>query len=127
MRIRWVIIVAIASLSGCAWLTGSNEYRVYFQSNSTDTDTQAIRTIRAAADFAQAHPLQPVTVTGYSAPPDPNLNIDNLSGKRADKVTQMLVDEGVRPERITTGANGVTDPKTLPELAVRRVDVSIGK
>jgi outer membrane protein OmpA-like peptidoglycan-associated protein len=49
-----------------------------------------------------------------------------LSEKRADTVKQMLVADGVGPSRITIAAYGITDPKTLPTLAVRRVDISVG-
>jgi outer membrane protein OmpA-like peptidoglycan-associated protein len=39
-------------------------------------------------------------------------------------VRQVLVRTGVNPDRIETQANGITDPKTMPNVSVRRVDIS---
>jgi outer membrane protein OmpA-like peptidoglycan-associated protein len=127
MRARWIAILLLASLGGCSWLSGTQKYSVFFQPYSADLDQQAIQTVQSAADFARAHPLRLVRVAGFSAPPDPNRDVDGLSAQRADKVQQMLIDDGVRPEVITTAANGIVDPGSLPTVAVRRVDITIGK
>jgi outer membrane protein OmpA-like peptidoglycan-associated protein len=125
MRFRWMILL-LPALSGCSWLTDSRTYSVYFLPYSSELDQQARETIHDAADFARAHPLQAVFVTGFSAPPDPKLDVNGLSAHRAEAVEHQLIVDGVGPNRITTAANGVTDPKTLPSLAVRRVDISVG-
>ena len=65
----------------------------------------------------------PVLLIGYSAPPDPKLDVDGLSAQRAAVVKQILVRDGVGPGRVTTKAEGITDPKALPNLSVRRVDI----
>jgi outer membrane protein OmpA-like peptidoglycan-associated protein len=127
MQARLTSVLLLAALGGCGWLTDSQKYSVYFQPYSADLDQQARDTIHAAADFARAHPLQRVTLNGFSSPPDPGRDIDGLSAHRADVVKQVLVADGVGEERITTVANGTTDPKTLPDIAVRRVDISVGQ
>jgi outer membrane protein OmpA-like peptidoglycan-associated protein len=127
MRARWIAILLLASLGGCSWLSGSQKYSVYFQPYSADLDQQAAQTVQSAAGFARAHPLQLVRVAGFSAPPDPNRDVDGLSAQRADRVRQTLIDDGVRSEVITTAANGIVDPGSLPSLAVRRVDITVGK
>jgi outer membrane protein OmpA-like peptidoglycan-associated protein len=127
MRVRFVSVLLLAAVGGCAWLTSSRNYSVYFQPYSAQLDPQSAETIHAAARFAHAHPLQLVTVDGYSAPPDPKHDVDGLSAQRAETVKQAMVSDGIGPERITTSANGITDPKNLPQVAVRRVDISVGK
>jgi hypothetical protein len=39
----------------------------------------------------------------------------------------LLIGNGIKPDRITTVANGITDPKNLPNISVRRVDISVGR
>ncbi len=126
MRFRLMAMVMIASLAGCAWLSGPRKYSVFFQPYSADIDFQALGTLHDAAMFAQDHPLQIVKLSGYAAPPAPGHDVDGLSAQRADTVKQVLVADGVPAERITTAANGITDPRQLPDLAVRRVDISFG-
>lgn len=127
MRLRWMIIWVFAALGGCSWLTGEQSYSVYFQPYSSDPDQQARKTIRDAADFAQDHPLESVVVTGFAAPADPKLDIPGLSLQRAESVKKLLIEDGVLESHIETVSNGVTDPKTLPSVAVRRVDISVGQ
>ena len=127
MRFRCVAILLIASLGGCSWATGPRKYTVFFEPYSTSLGPRALDTIHNAAGFAKAHPVQAVAVEGYAAPANPRLQVDGLSAQRADVVRKMLVYEGVGPERITTEANGISDPEELPNVAVRRVDIRIGK
>jgi outer membrane protein OmpA-like peptidoglycan-associated protein len=127
MRVRWESVLLLAALGGCSWLTDSQKYSVYFQPYSAELDPPALETVHAAAGFARDHPLQLVAVDGFSAPPDPKLDVAGLSARRAEVVKQVLVSDGVRPERITIAANGITDPKELPTVAVRRVDISVGR
>jgi outer membrane protein OmpA-like peptidoglycan-associated protein len=127
MRSRWIGFLVLASLAGCSWVSDSRKYSVYFEPYSAELNQQAHDTIAAAASFAQSHPAQPIAIDGFSAPPDPNQDVDGLSAKRAETVKQALVIDGVSPNRITTSANGVADPKNLPTVAVRRVDVSVGR
>lgn len=127
MRVRWMTILLLVVLGGCSWLSGSQKYSVYFEPYSTELDQQARQTIDDAAKFAQAHPMQPVAVDGFAAQPDPKRDVDGLSVQRAEAVKQALVSDGVFPARITTAANGVVDPKGMPSVAVRRVDIGVGQ
>jgi OOP family OmpA-OmpF porin len=127
MRFRWMTILLLATLGGCGLFGNTGKYRVYFEPYSADLDSQATSTIHSAVAFAKAHPALPITVAGYSAPPDPKLDVQGLSDKRADAVKQGLIAEGITPNRIATVGNGITDPQTLPEVAVRRVDIGIGQ
>jgi hypothetical protein len=43
-----------------------------------------------------------------------------------ETVKQAPLNDGVGPQRIITSANGIADPKTLPNASVRRVDITIG-
>jgi outer membrane protein OmpA-like peptidoglycan-associated protein len=123
---RWTLVVMLVMLTDCSWMTGTQRYSVFFQPYSSELDGQATETVQDAAAFAKAHSFQPVTVTGFSAPPDPKLDVPGLSAQRAEIVKQKLIAEGIAPDRITAEADGVTDPKTLPSVAVRRVDISVG-
>jgi len=126
MRFRYKTIVLIASLGGCSQHSDPARYSVYFQSYSVDVDQQARETIQTAANFARTHSGLPVEVAGFAAQPDPKQDVDGLSVQRAEVVKQLLVHDGIEPNRITMAANGMTDPKPLPRLAVRRVDISFG-
>jgi outer membrane protein OmpA-like peptidoglycan-associated protein len=127
MRLHWIVIFMLASLGGCSWLSDSRKFSVYFEPYSADINQQGRETITAVAEFARAHPLQPVAVDGFSTPPDPRHDVDGLSAQRAEAVKQALITDGVAPIRITTAANGIVGPKSLPSVAVRRVDIGVGQ
>src|ERR1700744_1219035 len=113
MRQRFIPLLLLAALGGCAPLFGdrTRNYSVYFQPYSSELDEHARQTVLDAAAFAQLRPLQPVSLVGYSAPPDPSKDVDGLSARRAEVVKGALVRNGVRVGRISVTANGVTDPQ----------------
>ncbi|WP_158258604.1 OmpA family protein [Rhodopila globiformis] len=129
MRQRFIPLLLLAALGGCTSLFGdrTRSYSVYFQPYSTDLDAHAHQTVLDAAAFAQLHPLQPVFLVGYAGRPDPSKDVDGLSAQRAEVVKQALVRNGVRAGRISVTANGITDPEGKPEVAVRRVDINVGR
>jgi outer membrane protein OmpA-like peptidoglycan-associated protein len=127
MCVRSIMILLLGGLTACTAQPDSQKYSVYFQPYSAELDHQARETVHAAADFAQAHRLLPVAVTGYSAPPDPDRDVPGLSADRAAAVTQILASEGVEPARVRTSGNGIVDPKALPTVSVRRVDILVGR
>jgi outer membrane protein OmpA-like peptidoglycan-associated protein len=127
MRLRRTAISLLVVLGGCSWLSDSRNFSIYFENDSSTLNPQSQQTVGTAADFARNHPLQPIAVEGYAGPAFPGRDIVGLSAQRAEIVRQALVNAGVSPNRITTAANGVIDPKTLPNVAVRRVDIDIGK
>lgn len=120
-------MILVTALAGCAGAPERQRFSVFFQPYSAGLDQQANETVKAAAQFAQSHRGLPVALAGYSAPPDPNRDVDGLSAQRADVVKQALVASGVEPSRISTDAKGITDPKELPQVAVRRVDIMVGQ
>lgn len=125
MGFRWSRVLPLLVLGGCSTLFGQGQtkYSVFFEPYSTALDQQAQQTARAAAQYARTNPQTRLSLSGYSAPADPARNIDGLSDERAIAVKRALISDGVRPERIVTEGYGETDPKTLPNLAVRRVDI----
>jgi outer membrane protein OmpA-like peptidoglycan-associated protein len=126
MRLNWISILTLTTLGGCGILGDTGKYSVYFQPYSAALDGQAHDTIHDAAGYAKAHPVLPVVVTGFSAPPDPKQDIEGLSDQRAEAVKQGLIAAGISPNRIVTVGNGVTDPKNMPTVSVRRVDIGVG-
>jgi hypothetical protein len=124
MRLDWVTITTLAFIGGCT--SSPQTYSVYFQSYSTELDPQARQTVQEAADFGRARSWLPIQVIGYAAPADPRPNLDALSAQRAAVVKQLLVDDGIGPNRISVAGDGVIDPRPLPPLSVRRVDISFG-
>jgi outer membrane protein OmpA-like peptidoglycan-associated protein len=127
MRFQWAMVLLVLALTGCASGADRQAYSVYFNPYSADPDPAARATIHAAADYARSHRSLPVVVVGYSAPPDPGRDVDGLSAQRAEGVKRVLVAEGVESDRIVTTANGVIDPKNLPTVAERRVDIAVGR
>ncbi len=126
MRPRLAIAAMLLTLGGCSLFTDRPHYSIYFQPYSAALDDQTRATIHNAADYAKAHPNQPVFLTGYAAPPDPGKDVDGLSAQRADVVGKALTGDGISADRIFTRANGVTDPGVMPDVAVRRVDIRFG-
>ncbi len=127
MRLRCMTVLLLVGLGGCSLLSDSRKFSVYFEPYSAELNQQGHATIASAAEFARNHPLRPVSIDGFSAPPDPKQDVDGLSAQRADVVKQALIGDGVASVRITTTANGIVDPKSLPSVAVRRVDIGIGE
>ncbi len=129
MRYRLATLLMLTALGACANPFGEHrrQYSVYFPAYSSDLDLPARSTISDAASFAHDHPLQPVSLAGYAAPADPSKDVDGLSAQRAEVVKQALIAHGIGPGRISIEANGVTDPQGKPSLAVRRVDINIGR
>jgi len=117
------------TLAGCASIFGNDrrQYSIFFPAYSTELDAQAQRTAREAAQFAKTNPNVSVTVAGYSAPADPARDVDGLSSDRAQAVKAALITDGIDPQRIDARANGMIDPKTLPSIAVRRVDITFAR
>jgi outer membrane protein OmpA-like peptidoglycan-associated protein len=129
MRFYLSKMALLVAVGGCSAIFGDDEkkYSIYFLPYSAALDDEAQVTARDAASFAQSNPQVKVSIAGFAAPADPKRDIDGLSEQRAIAVKQALITDGVPPDRIVTEANGVTDPKMLPSLAVRRVDISFAR
>src|SRR4051812_33770422 len=129
MRQRFLPLLLLAALGGCASLFGerTRSYSVFFQPYSSELDDGARAAVHDAASFARTCPLPAIAVGGYSAPPAPAKDVDGLSAPLAEVVKQALSSDGVSPGRISTQANGVSDPASKPNLAVRSVDINVGQ
>ncbi|HBK05492.1 MAG TPA: hypothetical protein DDZ81_06450 [Acetobacteraceae bacterium] len=127
MRFRWIALASLVALTACGSTAERRNFSVYFQPYSAELDQQALESAVNAAQYAQAHASLPVLVAGYSAPADPGRDVDGLSDQRADAIKRVLTDDGVSANRITIDANGATDPLSMPQVAVRRVDITVGR
>jgi outer membrane protein OmpA-like peptidoglycan-associated protein len=126
MRLRWMTILLLGGVTACSQRVDPQKFSVYFQPYSAELDEQALQTVDAAADFARDHRGLAVAVTGYSAPPDPDRDVPGLSADRAAAVARVLARVGVEPNRVSMSGNGIVDPKALPTVSVRRVDITVG-
>lgn len=124
MQFRYLAVMFAVGIAGCNSSNAPASYSVYFPPYSAQLDDQAQAAAQDAAHYALEHPRARVLLSGYSAPPDPGKDVEGLSNQRTQAVRQVLVRTGVNPDRIETQANGITDPKTMPNVSVRRVDIS---
>jgi outer membrane protein OmpA-like peptidoglycan-associated protein len=114
-------------LAGCAGKDGG-KYTVFFMPYSSQLDQRAQDTIQAAATFAIANPLMPVTIQGYSTRPDPTEH-DSLRELRTGAVKNGLLQAGVSSFRIQVlGVGGIIYPQgvPMPTLPPGQVDISVG-
>jgi outer membrane protein OmpA-like peptidoglycan-associated protein len=124
MRCRVAIVLLLAFLVGCAGLDGK-KFSVAFQPFGVDLDPRAQATVQAAAAFAKAHPLMPLSLAGYATRPDGD-NFATLRQQRVAVVQDALVREGVNQIRIEILGNGIIYPDGVPDLPPEAVDISIG-
>ena len=116
----------LLSLASCAMVGPSSApgYLVFFTEHSADIDPPAASVIAQAAAAAKASPGLPVEVRGYTDSAG-NVSADVLlSQRRAKRVADALVADGVDPARITRQGRGQTGED--PGVASRRVEIDIG-
>lgn len=82
---------------------------VYFDFDISVPQDDSYSSIRSVLQYMIENPDAKVTITGY-ADEIGTVDYNNpLSGKRADKVSEILVSAGIDAARITTKAGGVDD------------------
>jgi outer membrane protein OmpA-like peptidoglycan-associated protein len=117
----------LLSLASCAMVVGPTAapgYLVFFTEHSADIDPPAASVIAQAAAAAKASPGLPVQVRGYTdSAGNPSADV-LLSQRRAQRVSDALVADGVDPARITRQGRGQTGED--PGVASRRVEIDIG-
>ncbi len=123
---RWLAAsVLVLCLGACSLLPQqqvNKRYFVFFNEWSAEPDKSSVAIVRAAADYAKQHPTQHVDVLGFADPTgSPQANID-LSRVRAQRVIDMLVADGVDPNRIRGNGKGVLPYKWASQES-RRVDI----
>ena len=131
MRRRLACILMLTLPAACAQLSGgpsTASFPVFFAPYSAELDQPALDAVHSASAFAKSNARQPIVLIGYAAPPDPGQDVAGLSDKRAEAVKAALVSDGISPNRISTVAQGVVAPKAnMPNVSVRRVDISVGQ
>jgi cytochrome c oxidase subunit 2 len=122
---RLCVLGLLLCATGCAaWQGPSQKFVVFFQQWSAALDDPAFETVRAAANWANAHPNASIVVNGYADPTgSQQANID-MSRTRAQLVVDQLVRDGVPRPRIRLAAHGPTD-FTLSALESRRVEIVV--
>jgi outer membrane protein OmpA-like peptidoglycan-associated protein len=122
---RVAVVLLAASLAGCAG--GGKTFIIRFEPFSASLDTAGRSTLHAAADYAKANPLAPVSVDGFHSRPDPT-EFDTLPQERVNVVTNALVDVGVERWRIEVLGKGVVYPRgvPMPTLPDRSVVIRTG-
>jgi cytochrome c oxidase subunit 2 len=123
MRFAMLLLLLVA---GCATPPASQKFVVFFNEWSSALDEPANGTVSAAASWAQAHPGQIVTVSGFAGPTAGPQTADALSSTRADVVSDALVKLGVPPARIMRASYGATG-YTSAVIESRRVEIQIAQ
>jgi outer membrane protein OmpA-like peptidoglycan-associated protein len=118
--------VLLLSLPSCAMLAPDSApgYLVFFTQYSADIDPPAAAVIARAAAAAKASPSLPVEVRGYTDSFGSASADVVLSQRRAQRVSDALIADGVNPNRITRQGRGQTGED--PGVASRRVEIDIG-
>jgi hypothetical protein len=124
MRQAVVVLLLAGLFGGCAGPYGA-KYSVRFQPFSSALDSPAQTTVHDAAAFAKAHPLTPLSISGYATPLDPG-DIETLRQERVQTVQQALISEGVSPIRIEVLGTGLLYPDGVPNSPIGRVDINVG-
>src|SRR5947209_12082622 len=104
---RLCVLGLLLCATGCAGSQGlSQKFVVFFEPWSAALDDSAVATVRAAADWANAHPGASVVVNGYADPTgSQRANVD-MSRTRAQLVVDQVAQDGVARQRIRLTAHG---------------------
>lgn len=105
------------------------EYRcvVFFALNATTVSVEEEAKVKALVDFLIKHQEAKVSLTGYADVQTGNADINlRLSQKRAEKIAQMLVAEGISASRIITAYKGDTE-QPFSENVKNRVCICVAK
>jgi outer membrane protein OmpA-like peptidoglycan-associated protein len=124
MRHRLAVLTLFALLAACG-AKGGQSFRVFFQPYSSDLDAQSQATVQAAAAYANAHPLMPISITGDATRPDTG-DIDTLRQQRVAVVKDALVRAGIGAAGIDIMGAGLAYPTGVPDQPVGRVVINVG-
>lgn len=112
-----------------------NDVRVLFANDSTAIPEAFLSEIQRMADFLDVYPEAYIELKGYASPVGNSEYNIGLSKRRATKVREQLIAEGVAPQRIKTIGFGDAEPiaaesreatNTLSRRVVARVIGSKG-
>jgi len=115
----------LLSLSSCAAVMQPAKpgYLVFFGEHSADLDPPAVGVIAQAAAAANTMPGTFVSVVGWTDSAGSKQADILLSQRRAQRVTNALISDGVAPRRIVHQGRGQTGED--PGVASRRVEIDI--
>jgi outer membrane protein OmpA-like peptidoglycan-associated protein len=107
--------------------TSFTVYFVFGQDELTEDSRKEFAPV--LQEFAR-RPAPEIVVTGHADQVGPERVNDTLSQRRADRVKDMLIQRGVRAERITAVGRGAREPAVrgpdgLQEPRNRRVEISV--
>lgn len=102
-------------------------YSIYFGSNATTLDEQALATVKAVADAFYDRPLWNVHLVGHTDSKGSYQDNVLLSMRRAVAVKNSLAQHGISPGKIFIDAVGEVGTPTdeNDDSSLRRVDISI--
>ncbi|WP_419758208.1 hypothetical protein [Acidisoma sp.] len=129
---RWLVgLPLLVSLAACATLgfaPANQRFLVFFTPMSGSLSNGAVGIVKNAADYANLHKDEPVTLEAYSAPPGHHYTeVANIDTTRAAAVTAQLVADGVDASRIRIFPKGPVQPAVpMSKIEVRRVDIIVG-
>jgi outer membrane protein OmpA-like peptidoglycan-associated protein len=124
MRYRVAVVLLFAFLAGCGGQAGKS-FPVFFQPYSSALDAQGLATVQAAAAYANAHTLMPVSIAGDATRPDPG-DFDTLRQQRVAVVKDALVQAGVGAAGIDVWGTGLAFPNGDPSQIAGRVVINVG-
>ncbi len=116
--------ILLLSLPSCAVIEPTKPgYLVFFTEHSADLDPPAAGVIAQAASAANTMPGATISVVGWTdSAGSPEADV-LLSQRRAKRVTDALISDGVAPRRIVHQGRGQTGED--PGVASRRVEIDI--
>lgn len=130
---RWLATIPLLlSVTACALVNpppSGKRFPVFFAPMTATLDNGATGVAAAAADFAKAHPADPITLVAYGAPPGHHyVEPADIDAERATSVTAALIADGISKDRIGAIAKGPVQPEVpMSKIEVRRVDIIVGK
>jgi hypothetical protein len=121
-----ILLVICTSLAGCVGGLGRT-YSISYLPFSARPDAPGQQALDAAVAFAKANPLMPVTIDGYTTPPDVR-QFDSMAQERVRLVRMTLIDAGIDRARIGNLGNGIAYAQgtRMPTLPRDTVNIGIG-
>ena len=111
-------------------VTFNEDAGVYFDTNKSSVKGTSAQTLDKLAEILKEYPKTNILVEGHTDSAGPEEYNWDLSRRRAESVTNYLVNKGIDKSRFTTKWYGETQPKATNETAEgkaqnRRVELAI--
>lgn len=97
---------------------------LYFAVGQYHLDSQARQAVYETIDFLKRFPNAQVKLHGFASPDGNRASNERLARRRMDATAEMLIAEGIAPERILRGDTSIDTSTSAPQLA-RRVDITL--